>query len=196
MTLPRSALRWYSFFPLHDASFLASVTAASDCRTITGAAGVASEPPGDCPRRRSRVKDPLLRHLRFYDGWQKRRFRVGMARGNASSQSDSLLHINLGSKSIQLMDRGQNMRYTRRTPPGPACIGLKLVTGMQCKKGAPASWASWLAHTPRRRLRRTSDGARWRSCPPLAMWAGSATHLSKGRYQNSIVGANIDNHNV
>jgi hypothetical protein len=50
-----------------DASCRASVTAASAFRTIHRAAGVASEPPGNCPGRRSRAKDPLLSHLRLFD---------------------------------------------------------------------------------------------------------------------------------
>ena len=51
----------------HDASNRASVAAASALRAITRAAGVASEPPGDCPGRRSRAEDPsFLRHLRFF----------------------------------------------------------------------------------------------------------------------------------
>jgi hypothetical protein len=61
----------------HDASCRASVTAASAFRTITRAAGVASEPPGDCPGRRSLAKDPLLStsvFLRKLDV-AKRRFR-------------------------------------------------------------------------------------------------------------------------
>ena len=67
---PRPLAAWFGDAPqrvavvlvpsVHDASCRASVTAASDFRTITRAAGVASEPPGDCPGRRSRVKDPLL----------------------------------------------------------------------------------------------------------------------------------------
>ena len=88
---------------VHNASCRASVTAASDFRTITRAAGVASEPLGDWPGRRSRVKDPLLRHLRFFLTkltWQNGVLGVGTARRNASSQRDSRPQIILGSKSI------------------------------------------------------------------------------------------------
>jgi len=52
----------------------ASVAAAGVFRTIIRAAGVASEPPGDGPGRRSRAKDPL-RHIRFFTKLTKRRFR-------------------------------------------------------------------------------------------------------------------------
>ena len=49
-----------------DASCRGSVAAASVCRTIIRAAGVASEPQGDGPGRRSRAKDPFKAPPRFY----------------------------------------------------------------------------------------------------------------------------------
>ena len=61
----------------HDASCRASVSAASAFETITRAAGVTSDPPGDDPGRRSRERSKVTDFLRGKTTWE---WRVGTRR--------------------------------------------------------------------------------------------------------------------